>query len=414
MKNLGIWIALLALLPFARPLRAVTPPGDLDLRLLTYNIHRDIGGSDSNVSSQPALAKVVNFLAPDIWTINELGGNNVAFNPAAAHAYLVSFVQQNLTIFGPSPVENVNFFIYLSTIDDNYDTTAIVSRYPIASSFTYSDAGNNFEKLRGLSRASITFSNGVALDVFTTHLKALDATANAEKRQTEADIDRNNIANWIALHRSHAIMVTGDWNETEDAGERTNWSGHHIGDILPAAPIEPYQPITTMRSAGLLDPSPASIRGSHDTIDSTSPDSRFDYTMYANGIFENGQVFDTKQYTAAQLAALSAANGATFLAADSASASDHLPVLATIRIGYTPEILSFTRAPASLSVTYTITNSASVTYTVEQSTDLINWSPASTTDQTLSQTADSTTIQSTVTPNSPPKLCLRVRATVMP
>jgi endonuclease/exonuclease/phosphatase family metal-dependent hydrolase len=52
-----------------------------NVRVLTYNIHRDIGGSDSNTSSQPALAKVVNYLNPDIWTMNELGGNDVSLAP---------------------------------------------------------------------------------------------------------------------------------------------------------------------------------------------------------------------------------------------------------------------------------------------------------------------------------------------
>ena len=99
---------------------------------------------------------------------------------------------------------------------------------------------------------------------------------------------------WIGVNGADAITVTGDWNETEDAGETTNWSNHSIGDILPN-PNEPYQPITTMRSAGLTDPSPASIAGNHDTIDSTTPDARFDYAMYAKLAFLNGEVFDTKQ-----------------------------------------------------------------------------------------------------------------------
>ena len=93
-----------------------------NVRLLTYNIHRDIGASDSNISAQPALAKVVNYLNPDIWTINELGGNNVAFNPTIAHAGLVTFIHDRLTIFGANPQENVNYFIYIGTIDDGYIT----------------------------------------------------------------------------------------------------------------------------------------------------------------------------------------------------------------------------------------------------------------------------------------------------
>src|SRR5919108_6128655 len=50
------------------------------VRVLSYNIHRDIGASDSNISAQPSLAKIVNYLKPDVWTIAELGGNNASFN----------------------------------------------------------------------------------------------------------------------------------------------------------------------------------------------------------------------------------------------------------------------------------------------------------------------------------------------
>src|SRR6478672_8460840 len=71
-----------------------------NVRVLTYNIHRDIGASDSNISSQPALAKVVNYLNPDIWTINELGGNDPTFSATTTHNALVSFIHDQLTIFG--------------------------------------------------------------------------------------------------------------------------------------------------------------------------------------------------------------------------------------------------------------------------------------------------------------------------
>ena len=63
---------------------AIAAQAQTVVRVLHYNIHRDVGGTDSNVSSQPALAKVVNHLAPDVWAINELGGNIVAFNATTA------------------------------------------------------------------------------------------------------------------------------------------------------------------------------------------------------------------------------------------------------------------------------------------------------------------------------------------
>src|SRR4051812_15672159 len=63
----------------------------VDVRVLDFNIHRDIGAADSNIGSQPELAKVVNFLNPDVWTINELGGNGGGFNATTAHDLLSSF-----------------------------------------------------------------------------------------------------------------------------------------------------------------------------------------------------------------------------------------------------------------------------------------------------------------------------------
>jgi endonuclease/exonuclease/phosphatase family metal-dependent hydrolase len=401
--------------PFSIPillffLGAATACAQADVRLLTYNIHRDIGGSDSNISSQPALAKVVNYLSPDIWAINELGGNNVTFNVATAHNDLVAFIQQNLTIFGSNPQENVNFYIYISAIDDNFDTVAIVSRYPFASTQTYSDAGSSFSALRGLARASASLPDGSVVDVFTAHLKALSTTSDASQRQSEADADGASVATWISGHHGDAVVVTGDWNETEDPGEPANWNGHSIGDML-RRPREPYHPITTMKSAGLLDPKPLSIAGRQDTIDSATPDARFDYTMYAGSRWLGGQVFDTKQYTSGQLASLNSAAGTNFVAGDSASASDHLAVLSVLRVGIKPQITAIAAGNGNIAITYQALISPFVTYSVQQSSDLTNWMPVTATNQTLNQTADTRTVQSTVNVAATP-LFFRVAATV--
>jgi hypothetical protein len=100
-----------------------------------------------------------------------------------------------------------------------------------------------------------------------------------------------------------------------------------IGGTLPSGNV--YRPITTVRDAGFADGKPASIAGNRDTLDSTSPDVRFDYVLHTAShlTYLSGEVFDTKQHSAAQLAALNAANGTSFVAGDSAAASDHLPVL---------------------------------------------------------------------------------------
>ena len=311
------------------------------VRVLHYNIHRDIGGADSNVEAQPALAKVVNHLAPDVWAINELGGNNAGFNPTIAHDTLVAFINANLTIFGPNPQENVNYFVYvgqnIAGQADNFIRPAIISRYPFLATQTYSDANAaaGYPAMRGLVSAHVNLPGAVELGVFTTHLKASSfsdttatSNANAQKRQAEADSDVVNLQSWLAAHVGDAAVMMGDWNETEEPGETDNWKVGAIGNLLPNGIV--YHPVTTLRSAGFADPLPLSIAGNRDTIDSANPNARFDYLLYraSHLTYLSGTIFDTKQINAAgQLAALNAANGTSFVAGDSASASDHLPVL---------------------------------------------------------------------------------------
>jgi endonuclease/exonuclease/phosphatase family metal-dependent hydrolase len=318
---------------------ALAASAQVSVRVLDSNIHRDIGGSDSNTGSQDELAKIVNYLRPDVWTINELGGNNVAFNATNARADLVSFINSDLTIFGANPQVGSNYYLYLGTQSDGFITNAIVSRYPLLSQQTYSDGGSTDQSgLRGMAMALVDLPGATDLGVFTAHLKAgtstteSKSTASAVERQEEADTDSNNVHAWISGHLNAAVVLTGDWNETEETGESSNWVNHDIGESLPAG--NTYHPITTMKSTGLSDPLPVSIRGDRDTIDSSSPDARFDYLLYsANKLkLTSSQVFDTKQYTASQLAALNTANSTNFIAADSANSSDHLPVFAVFTV----------------------------------------------------------------------------------
>jgi len=304
------------------------------VRILDYNIHRDIGGSDSNTGSQLSLAKVVNYLHPDVWTINELGGNSTAFNAITAHDLLVSFIRADLTFFGPNPQEGRDFYVYVGAINDGFIANAIVSRYPMLSSQTYSDAGGGSPALRGMAQAVVDLpGTNVDLAAFTAHLKASNASSDAAKRQAEAHADAANVSAWMSSHSGGAVVMTGDWNEDLEIGATANWTGHKIGDSLPTTG-EAYEPATLMLSPGLTDANPLSVRGNHNTIDSTSPNSRFDYLGYAGPAFalQGAMVFDTKQYTTSELAALNAAFGAGFVAGDSANASDHLPVFAVFQV----------------------------------------------------------------------------------
>jgi len=301
------------------------------VRVLDYNIHRDFGGNDPNLGAQPALAKIVNYLRPDVWTLNEVGGNSAGFTNAAARADIIDFVQNKLTIFGSNPQEGIDYFVYVAGISDGFSTNAIVSRYPFLATQTYSDAGGGFNALRGLASAFVDLPGDIDVGVFTAHLKALSSTTDAERRQAEANTNAASVTNWLSGHAGAAAVVTGDWNETEETGENSNWSGHRIGDPLPNTG-EPYRPISTMHLASLRDPLPVSVRGDRDTISATNPNARFDYVLYSPDYFsiESALVFDTKQYSSIELAALNAASGTSLLAGDSAAASDHLPVLVVL------------------------------------------------------------------------------------
>ena len=343
---------------------AETASAQTVVRILHYNIHRDVGGTDSNTASQPALAKVVNYLAPDVWALNELGGNSTSFNATTAHDTLVAFINANLTIFGPSPQENVNYFIYIGeSIAGQADTfikPAIVSRYPFLATQTYSDANASagYPAMRGLVSAQVNLPGAVELGVFTTHLKASSfsdsaatSDANAQKRQAEVETDAVNLQAWLAAHTGDAAVMMGDWNETEEATETDNWKNGPIGGTLPNGRI--YRPVSTLRNAGFVDPRPVSIAGKIATIDSSSPTARFDYLFYRGShlTYLSGTVFDTKQInTAGQLAALNAANGTSFVSGDSASASDHLPVVESFLVTPGPAYVT-AQAASSLAST---------------------------------------------------------------
>ena len=350
-------LAVLAAALLARPAR-----GQTVVRVVQYNIHRDIGNDVvAGSAEQVALAKVVNYLAPDVWTINELAtsnGSGVDF--AAAHAALAAFIGTYVTAFGPAPVENQNYFVYVGARTDGFITSAIVSRWPFLATQTYSDAyaPESVPALRGLVSAQVDVPGAVELGVFTTHLKASSfsdtadtSTLNAKKREGEATADVANVTAWLAAHPGDAAIMNGDWNETEEPTETDNWKVGAIGDPIGTAMI--YHPVTTLRDAGFTDPRAVSIAGKISTIDSASPNARFDYAMYraSHLVYLGGQVFDTKQInTAGQLAALNAANGTGFVKGDSASASDHLPVLESFLVTPGPALIV---APAASSLAST-------------------------------------------------------------
>jgi endonuclease/exonuclease/phosphatase family metal-dependent hydrolase len=311
---------------------AIAAPVDVDV--LTWNIHRAIGSNSPASSQQPYVAKIINFLQPDIWNINELGGNGPGYNTVAEKAALTNFINSNITIFGNNPQEGRDYFVYVGNFSDGFIGNAIVSRYALT------DQASFFDGLRGIIHANAVLPNGATLGVFTQHFKATtnsnQSTSDSQRRQTEAELAVENITNWSVANPDTPAVITGDFNLSEDPGQDDNWDSGNIGDALPNGHL--YRPISTLKDSGFLDPIPVSRNGDKDTISSggSNPRNRFDYNLYSNFgdiSYKGGSVFNTAAYPIGQTP-----SGLTF--DDSFLASDHLPVLATYSVDSVPEPLS--------------------------------------------------------------------------
>lgn len=293
---------------------------------MTWNINRGIGSNSPNDWEQPHIANIVNYLKPDVWNINELGGEKSGFNASAEKAALTTFVSQKVTAFGANPVEGKDYFVYLGSATDGYTCNAIVSRYALTDQTTYADG------LRGLVHANVNLPGGGVLGDFTEHLKATTSSANSTQesivRQFEAETSAGNLSDWFQSNRNTPAVLTGDFNLSEDPGEDDNWTGGNVGDVLPNGHI--FHPITTLEGSGFVDSKPVSVNGDPDTIrsGSSNPTTRFDYNLYSatGGIkYVSGQVMNTAAYPFDQYPGNLAYE-------DSGSASDHLPVFATYNI----------------------------------------------------------------------------------
>ena len=215
----------------------------VNFSVLQTNIDRDIGPNGPNSGGRAALAQEINYLNPDVWNMQELGGNNSGWTATGALNAVKSFIQSDVTIFGANPVLGVNYYVYVGPYTNGYIGQAIVSRYPILSTTGYSDG------LRGLDEATIQLPNGATVGDFTTHEKATtssaDVVSDSEKRQTESDTDKANMQAWMAANPNSAAVFTADMNEDEDPADKGNYpAGTLLGRRdLPPCNDDPWRRI---------------------------------------------------------------------------------------------------------------------------------------------------------------------------
>lgn len=290
-----------------------------EVKILEWNIKRAVGANNPNSAAQPYLARIVNYLDPDIWLIQELGGNSSGWNWINQRAALDTFIQTYLTIYGPSPQRDVDYYVYVNTRSDGYTSCAVVSKYPFhtATDVYIGPPGRGFTS----ARVNVPGTNGLL--VFTGHFDSGDTSTDAQNRQTNAEGARDTVNSMASTYPGSAIVLTGDFNENEDADLPKVYP---LGTILPNG--HAYWPITTVLQTPTYDLVPLQPFGDKRTWRSTSPSQRFDYILVStnNGVRDDVTVLNKGVFNSAQN------TPPGVYAGDSANASDHLAVWAVLDV----------------------------------------------------------------------------------
>ncbi len=298
-----------------------------ELRIMSWNIGRAIGANEPNSAAQPYVARIANYLRPDIWLLHEVGGNRSGWDPAAQEAALISFVQTHLTYYGANPQPGVDFYVYVNRNSDGWISSAVISRYRFLEIGDVNIGSPN----RGLTIGWVDVPGTNGLGIFGAHFKAGGYTNDAVKRQTNAERTRDEVRRWRLQHRRSAYVLGGDLNENEDPDLNSLFD---IGGTLPDG--RTYAPISTVKSARLRDHIPVDALDGKRTYKVTTRNSdlrnRFDYLLTSEVELGRDRItileailFNTRRFPEGMLP-----DG--FDINDSPSASDHAPVFLRVRI----------------------------------------------------------------------------------
>jgi endonuclease/exonuclease/phosphatase family metal-dependent hydrolase len=286
-----------------------------EISLMTWNIDRAIGaGTNIDNSGALAVARIVEFLQPDVLFLNEVlsRSNNIFQSTATVNEQLRNWVIANVPYLGTG-----TFYSIVATNSDGFIRNAIVSRYPLVSVTNYNDG------LRGLLSATVDIPGTTNdLGVFLAHLKAFGDLTSSSQRQAQANFDANIIRNWLASTNLAAVFA-GDFNE--DEGNPQFPLNSNVGVGL-------YAPISTNLSAGLFNFNPfdTNAPGSNQTISIRGAlTRRFDYILPSTGRYASIEGFVFNSFTWFDLGLLPPWLNRD----DSETASDHLAVFAKMNLG---------------------------------------------------------------------------------
>lgn len=317
------------------------------LTVMTWNLK---GNSATNwTTNEPqvqAIGRVLQHLQPDVVTFNEVPFPHTNQMPGIVAAYLPGYS------------------LAISSGTDGFIVSAIASRYPITRAQKWLDGASltNFgyagSFTRDLFEAEVNVPFYVQpLHVFTTHLKASGTSNDFAKRGAESLAISNFLAtNFLPTKSARPYLLTGDMNE--DATNSSSLSADPISNLVNLA--------TGLKLTSPQNPFTLSVRTW--SIQAASPTVRFDYVLPCALLFSNinaSQVFRSDKLVPPFPPNLSSN--------DSATASDHMPVLVAFNNPYaTPFFLtSLSMTGQTFRLAWRATPGQ--TFYLQASTNLSNW-----------------------------------------
>ncbi len=316
------------------------------VRVMEYDASQEVGANTNPIPQSTAFARIIAYQQPDIVCFSELNDGGSA-TPVAAG--VINWVTNNLApVFGTKT--GVTFWVYIANVGDGFNRNGEISRYPILSGTTYSDAGGSFANLRGMDSIKIQLSGTNVLQIFHAQLKAgggtLDTNSNCERKQAEAATDATNMMNWASAN-PYPYIWTCDCNEDEDPRD----AGFTAPYTTPECPISStYHPVATLEQVGgLVDYSPTTLDGVWKTWSTSQtagqPSDMFDRVLAATNRLNpaSGLVFSTFDWA---LHGLYTNASSQNLVNDSLTADDHFDVMVTY--SFPTSVTNFSVSPAAI------------------------------------------------------------------
>ncbi|NOS70844.1 MAG: hypothetical protein HOP33_13050 [Verrucomicrobia bacterium] len=325
-------------------LAVIQPNASGTLSLVHYNVKGNFASDwSTNAAQVQAIARQLQYLNPDIITLNEI--------PNGFKYEMTNW----MTAFFPT------YNLAISPGGDSVLRSGVISRFPITRSQSWLDGasltnfGYNGIYTRDLFEAEVAVPGATEpLHVFTTHLKSGPDADSQDRRAAECSAISNFfVAVFIPTNGARPYLLTGDMNEDIDIPMN---HGNQPIQRITSAPTGLHQ--TTPLNPFSLNRFTHSIQG--------SLDARFDYVLPAGVLSSNivtSQVFRTD---------LLPSPPSPLQTNDDVIASDHLPV--QMIFNYPDPPLRLTVIVTNQTMELNWPTLAGRKFCVESSTNLTTWS----------------------------------------